>query len=327
MNDRLSRRQALTRLAAGTVGAALGSCGVPTLAEGRGGRVDAPDAIASGLAHTTAPGDIRFGYAAITWGGNDEQAIADISSVGFRGIQLRSNVLETYGQRPAALRDLLAQHKLPMVALSSGNLRLDPSMQADEIAKHARHAQFVRDAGGLFLQVIDERPKERPIERADYPRLGRLLTELGKRTADLGIPLAYHHHMNSLGERPDEIAHILEATDGRYVKLLLDVAHWKQGGGDPVKAVRDYADRLGFLHIKDVQSPIPGATGDLSRSYRFVELGRGSVDLKGVFAALAAVRFSGWAIVELDRVPDPDRTPKQAAEMNRQYLVGRGMTI
>jgi inosose dehydratase len=126
--------------------------------------------------------------------------------------------------------------------------------------------------------------------------------------------------MNSLGERPDEVAPILDASDPRYVKLLLDVAHYKQGGGDPVKAVRDYAERLIFLHIKDVESPVPGASGDLSRSYRFVELGRGAVDLKGVFAALADVRFRGWAIVELDRVPEPGRTPKESALMNKKYL-------
>ncbi|MBI4420795.1 MAG: hypothetical protein HY560_08215 [Gemmatimonadetes bacterium] len=35
--------------------------------------------------------DIRFGYAAITWGGNDRQAIDDIAAVGFRGIQLRAS--------------------------------------------------------------------------------------------------------------------------------------------------------------------------------------------------------------------------------------------
>ncbi len=42
---------------------------------------------------TPAPAKILFGYAAITWGGNDLQAIQDISEIGFRGIQLRNNVL------------------------------------------------------------------------------------------------------------------------------------------------------------------------------------------------------------------------------------------
>jgi len=51
-----------------------------------------------------------------------------------------------------------------------------------------------------------------------------------------------------------------------------------------------------------------------------VELGRGTVDLKGVFAALKQVGFTGWAIVELDRVPDPSRTPKDSAIIARDYL-------
>lgn len=293
------------------------------------GRVPAAAASDSALGHPEraestasrrAPGDIQFGYAAITWQGKDDQAIDDIAAVGFRGIQLRANVLGQFGDKPAALRDTLAQRHLPMIAFSSGNLRQDPAVEKEELATHTSHARFVRDVGGTYLQIIDERPKGRTIERSDYSRLGRLLTELGKRTADLGIPLVYHHHMNSLGERPDEIAPILEATDVKYVKLLLDVAHWQQGGGDPVRAVTDYAERIGVLHIKDVQSPVPGATGDLSRSYRFVELGRGSVDLPGVFAALDKIRFRGWAIVELDRVPDPGRTPKESAQINKQYL-------
>jgi inosose dehydratase len=52
-----------------------------------------------------------------------------------------------------------------------------------------------------------------------------------------------------------------------------------------------------------------------------VELGRGRVDLPGVFAALRAINYRKWAIVELDRVPDPGRTPKEAAETNKRYLI------
>src|SRR5205807_5622049 len=40
-----------------------------------------------------APAEIKVGYAAITWGGNDQRAIEDIAALGFSGIQLRSNLL------------------------------------------------------------------------------------------------------------------------------------------------------------------------------------------------------------------------------------------
>ena len=283
--------------------------------------------LAGGASHLFAQaGNIQFGYAAITWQGQDRQAIDDVSAVGFKGIQLRTSALPEFGDKPAALKELLKSKGLTMVAFSSGNVRIDPQFEAEDIATHMKHARFVRDVGGLYLQLTDTRPK-RELVPADYQRLGKLMTEIGKRTADIGIPVAYHNHMNNIGERPEEVDRVLDATDPRYVKLLLDIAHYQQGGGDPVRAVRRYADRILFLHIKDVQSPLPGNTGDPMRSYRFVEIGRGKVDVKGAFAALAEVKFKGWAIVELDAVPDKARTPRESAVIAKQYLQQLGFTV
>ena len=144
--------------------------------------------------------------------------------------------------------------------------------------------------------------------------------------ADLGVSLGYHNHMGSLGERPEEVDQIVEAADPRYARLELDVAHYFQGGGDPVKAIEKYSDRLLFLHIKDVEPMPEGA--DSKRPYRFVELGRGKVDLPAVFGALHKVNFRGWAIVELDAVPDKTRTPKESGAISRKYLEEKvGVTI
>jgi inosose dehydratase len=270
------------------------------------------------------PGNIQFGYAAITWGGNDRQAIDDVSSLGFRGIQIRSNAVEEFGSAQP-LRDLLQKHNLTFVALSSGGISID-APQAGEITKHVAHAKFLLDAGGKYLQVTDDRPKGREITSADCKRLGLLLTELGKRTADLGIALGYHNHMGSMGERPEQVDWILEATDPRYAKLELDIAHYYQGGGDPVKAIEKYSDRLLFLHIKDVEE-LPNVT-DPQKNYRFVELGRGEVDLPAVFKALDKVKFRGWAVVELDDVPDKTRTPKECATISKKYLQEKlGVTL
>ena len=102
-----------------------------------------------------APGDIQFGYAAITWQGQDRQAIEDVAAVGFKGIQLRTSALPEFGDKPAALKELLAKHRLTMVAFSSGNVRIDPEFEAEDIATHVKHARFVRDVGGKFLQLTD----------------------------------------------------------------------------------------------------------------------------------------------------------------------------
>ncbi len=275
----------------------------------------------------TPASSIRFGYAAITWGGNDVQAITDVGAVGFRGIQLRSPILKDFGDRPKELADLLKQHDLEFVALSGGGPRNDAYVAEEEIATQVKHATFMRDAGGLYLQMTDSaRPKDRKPEPGDFKALGSLLSEIGKRTSDLGIPIAYHNHMRSLGEGPDEVDALMDAADPKYVKLLLDVAHYAQGGGDPVEAIRNHHDRILFLHIKDVESIAP--TADSANDYRFVELGRGRVDLPAVFAALAEVKFRGWAIVELDSVPDKARTPTESAIISRKYIEDKlGMKI
>jgi inosose dehydratase len=292
-------RRELLKAAAGAFPASYGASGV--------GRTSCENGAAA----------LKFGYAAITWGANVGQAIDDISALGFRGIQLRSEAFAQFGTRPAALRERLEKNRLKMAVLSSGNLSIDPAKEQEEIANHVSHAKFVKAVGGQYLQVIDERPKGRPIAAEDYRRLGRLLSKLGQRTADEGVPLVYHHHMNSLGEKPPEVAAVLDAADRHHVRLLFDVAHYQQAGGDPVAAIRKYRDWIQVLHLKDVK-PADGGSG-----YQFVELGQGRVDLPGVFAALNDISFEGWAIVELDRVPDPNRTPKEAAEMNKKYLIER----
>jgi len=280
--------------------------------------------VVSGLSRTgeaTAAASMKYGYAAITWGGEIVRAIEEIAAVGFRAIQLRGEAFAQYGDKPIALRELLATHRLTFAVLSSGNLSIDPAREQEMLSMHTQHAQFVKDAGGLYLQVIDERPKGRAVAAADYARLGRLMTELGKRTAALGVPLVYHHHMNSTGEKPHEVAAVLDAADPKHVRLLFDTAHYQQGGGDPVAAIRKYRDWIDVVHLKDVRPALESGGSGGSNRYQFVELGRGRVDLPGVFAALNEINYDKWAIVELDRVPDPGRTPKEAAETNKRYLI------
>lgn len=272
---------------------------------------------------------VKFAYASITWGGNDAQAIKDVSEAGYKGIQLRSNIVPEYGGKPQDLRALLARHNLEMVALSSGGVQFNSADPTAEIAKHVRHAQFVRDVGGRYLQITDGFARRKNTPTADdYKRFGRMATEIGKRALDLGVPLGYHNHMNNLGETPEDVDRIMSEADSRYVKLELDIAHYLQGGGDPVRAVQKYKDRLLFLHIKDVEGPLAGATGDPRFSYRFVELGRGRVNLPAFFDELKKARFNGWAVVELDSVPDKARTPKDSALISKNYLAEKlGMKV
>ncbi|HKQ85625.1 MAG TPA: sugar phosphate isomerase/epimerase [Candidatus Acidoferrales bacterium] len=306
MNLPPSRRRFLGTLGSAAAGAVLARSAAGMTRAGFG--VDA--AVAT-------PG-IRIGYASITWGGKAEQAIDDISSLGYAGIQLRSDDIKQF--QPAALRDELHRKNLEFVALSSGNVHIDPSSHDSDIAAHTSHATYMREAGGHYLQVLDQEPGRSDFSAADYKYFGSVLTDLGKRTSDVGIPLVYHNHLNSVSEHPEGLARVFDAVDPKYVKLLFDIAHYQAGGGDPVKGIAQYTDHIALLHIKDLGKPFDLPANNPRRLEDFVELGRGNVNIPGVFEALRQIKFRGWAIVELDSENDKSRTPKESAGISKKYL-------
>lgn len=265
-------------------------------------------------AATAAPG-IQYGYAAITWGDNIRQAIQEVSGLGFRGIQLRANAFTQFGQKPEELIGLLKAAKLTLPMYSSGNANINTGNDEAEINKHVESARFVKLLGGSCIQITNSsRPKTGSPSQEDLVKYAALLNEIGKRTAAIGIKTTYHNHMGQLGQSPEEVDTILKNSDPEYVKLLLDIGHYRQGGGDPAVAIKKYKDRLECLHIKDVKD-----TSD-AKGYIFVELGEGRVDIPAVFAALKAINYSKYAIVELDAVPVKGRTPLESAQITSNYL-------
>lgn len=258
---------------------------------------------------------VRAGCSAITWSDNAKTAIQDIASDGYAGIQLRAPTIDQFPD-PHALRDLLAENKLTFVALSSGNASLDPAVRRSQLEMHIKHAHYVHEAGGMYLQVLAGSAKPtQSFTAAEYKLQGELFSEIGKAAADFGIKLGFHNHMNTVGQPPEAVDAILSESDPKYLSLELDVAHYLQGGGDPAAAIRKYGHRLLFLHFKDVRSPA-GVEG-----YEWVELGKGRVDFPAVFAALHEVKFRGWGVVELDRVPKGETlTPKEANASSLRFL-------
>lgn len=298
MASEISRRKFISN-----VGLAVGGLSIPSLLTAKAGVNIVPQ--------------MSLAYSAITWGGNDAQAIKDIASLGFIGIQLRANTVKDYGSKPEELKALLEQNKLSLPMFSSGNANINTGNDAAVIDMHIANAKFVKAIGGKNIQITNSsRPKQGNPTTEDLVKYGKLVNEIGKRTLDLGVQTNYHNHMGQLGQTPEEVKIILENCDDKNVHFLLDIAHYFQGGGDPVVAFKTYKSRIHALHLKDVRQ---NGAGD-SKPYTFVELGQGKVNLPAFFKALDEARFGGWGIVELDGVPDKEKTPVQCANITKNYL-------
>ena len=262
--------------------------------------------------------NMNLAYSAITWGGNDAQAIKDIAGLGFKGVQLRSNIVQDFGTRKELLQDLLDKCKLKFPMFSSGNANINTGNDEAVIQSHVFNAKFVKSLGCKNIQVTNSsRPKNAAPTTEELIKYGKLINEIGKRTLDEGVQTNYHNHMGQLGQTAEEVKIILDNCHDKNVHFLLDIAHFFQGGGDPVAALHLYKERIHALHLKDVR---PNPTTTDQNAYTFVELGQGKVDLTAFFNALDKIHFKGWGIVELDAVPDKEKTPVQCGETSKAFL-------
>src|SRR5207237_9223774 len=111
--------------------------------------------------------------------------------------------------------------------------------------------------------------------------------------------------------------------DGTDVALLIDTGHLTAGGGDPVRALRDWGDRLRHVHLKVVKLDVLRSSPDWNSAWRAGacwDLGAGDVDLEAFLRDLAAGGYDGWPAVAQTRALGPDSDP--AAAFSAQALNG-----
>jgi len=162
------------------------------------------------------------------------------------------------------------------------------------------------------------------LAQAQWQSLAANLNDLGQRVLDRGLRLAFHNHAGTAVETAAELERLCADTDPRLVRLCLDTGHLAYGGGDPVAFADAHRDRIGYVHLKDVD----GGQLQRSRDERldfltavragiFVELGHGMLDVPAFVELLHRAGYGGWLIVEQDSTT---RTPLESATMNRRYL-------
>lgn len=133
---------------------------------------------------------------------------------------------------------------------------------------------------------------------AKLRELGEKMTAWGATIAGAGMKFGYHNHnfefdnRTTGGETLWEM--LVKHTDAATVSFELD-AYWAMRGGfDPATLLREHADRIGLLHLKDANKEDP--TKD-------TPFGDGALDWGAILAAARAANVA-WYIVEQDHPGD-----------------------
>ncbi|MEV6590156.1 sugar phosphate isomerase/epimerase family protein [Streptomyces acidicola] len=157
---------------------------------------------------------------------------------------------------------------------------------------------------------------------ADQGRLERvrdLLAEIAGIVRAQGITPAFHPHVGTWAETEEETRFILDTVDASVLGFGPDMGHLAWAGADAAGLVRDYADRVAAVHIKDLDLDLAAEARKAGWDYRrtvlaglWSEPGHGNADIEGFVGALPD-DFDGWLIVEVDRGARP--TPEESVRL------------
>jgi inosose dehydratase len=286
----------------------------------------------------------RFASAPVTWGVWER-------TVGRSDLIPPERMLETVSALGYAGIELGPPGYLPLDGLAASGLDLvggfAPLHLADEAAYRADVAAWLDPVVDVLLAtgargpvvLADAETDERlagttALDRDDFARALERVNEAVDRCRSRGVPVVFHHHAATYVETPDEIERFLAGTD---VGICFDTGHAVVGGGTAVEVARLCGARIEHLHLKDVDGDLLARVRrgelDLEQAWDgglFCPFGEGVVDFDAVLALPELRSFSGWTVLEQDRVAvgsdDLDRV-RAIEERNLAVVVGAFATV
>lgn len=266
--------------------------------------------------------DIRVAYHAITWRDEFIRALDEIAEVGYSAFETFASIVNDYRDRLEEFQDIIAQRGLRISSLYGGGSYIYPAKVEEDIDWNVTVARFLAANGAdrLVLGGGARRPEGNSLE--DYKLMAQTIEEIGKRSLDLGVRACLHPHWRNAVETREEIKLIMELADPKYIFLCPDAAHLVKGGSDPVEVFTTYAERIAYVHFKDIpwrpEEAVPSdEVSDTTYVPGFLELGEGSIDFPAVLDVLKNHSYEGWISIELDTT---ERTPKESAAISKAYM-------
>ena len=250
--------------------------------------------------------DIELACHVAPWGQNLINALSDIESAGFRGLEMTLDVVEQFEDRVGVFAEILEQHHLQLIAITAGGM-IWPGMNLDEeVERNLNTARFLRSAGARLLTLFPPRPNpEKPIENElDLLPAATAYGEIARRTLELDVQTCLHPEAGTHGPDPGLLQKFIEMADPEALKVCVDSGFLTEARVKPAQFVKEHRRRLGLVHLRDVakgtkRRRTPQGSKEPQRPVT-CELGKGDADLVGLVGQLLRQEYTGWATIEFD---------------------------
>jgi len=265
-------------------------------------------------------GKAKFAYTIWQWGTENKeqftQAGKDISGVGFKYFESVKTTINAFNGDVSEFMNLCNQYGVKPIGFY---FHLTGERENDvEDAK--RKMPFIAKAGIKTINVQATGVQGRPANEEELQYDLKAINTIADIAGQYGIFPCLHPHHNTTVMYENEIDFIMQNTDPGRIAFGPDTAHLKAGNCDPVKVIKKYAERVKFIHLKDITNEGVKAAGmqaGVEVYSNFRELGEGIVDFPAVFKVLDDVGYDGYLTAELDMSRFGN---KKSAEISLKYL-------
>ncbi len=264
-----------------------------------------------------------------------EQCLDEMALAGYEGTEMGSK----YPTDPAVLNEALALRGMRMsgawfsayFTVEGGERQtLDNFERSIPFYKalDIRHVYAAEVGHSSHLQPITVLANKPVFDERQWDRMVSGLGKIGRRAADNGLRIVYHHHTGTGVQTQEDVERLMASTDPGLVWLLLDTAHITLGGGDALALAEEFAERICHVHLKNVRANVLERVRSEGLSFwDSIKAGiftvpgdpEGMIDLDPILNVLAERGFRGWLLVEAEQDP-AKANPLKYFKMARAYV-------
>jgi len=303
---------------------------------------------------------IKISGAPCCWGVDDpknpylppwERVLSEASQAGYKGIELGP-----YGYIPMDIERVqteLAKNDLTIIAgtifddlLSTSSIE-NLLKQVDSICSLITKLPKVPQEEGQkfptpYLTVMDWGHDERDyyaghpdkavrLSDEDWKQMMEHIRLISERAKSYGVRAVIHPHAGGYIEYEDEINKLLEDIPYETAGLCLDTGHLYYAKMDPIEWLRKCADRLDYIHFKDIDLEVYNEV--MGERIRFFDacgkgvmcpIGQGVIDYESIHKLLKEIKYHGYITIEQERDPRNSDTSLRDVKQSVDYLKSVG---
>jgi len=206
-----------------------------------------------------------------------------------------------------AVRNALDEHGLRLVGGFVPIVVHERDLERTREHANSAAAQLAAAGADVFVAAAvqtEDWAAPAPLDDEQWQHAGHNLRAIADLVATHGLELVLHPHAGTLVETAKDVERALAHTDVRW---CFDTGHLLIGGYEPVDFVRDHADRIGHVHLKDVDASLAGRVrrGELTlvqatQAGLFQPLGEGDARIDEVVRLLEDAGYERWLVLEQD---------------------------